>query len=187
MPHIRIDEGVRRGPKKTPDPNRTSAGIPRMGVARRRDTQGKVQAIPPDLDPKEVLARYLTEETTSQIAQSYGVSRKSMTAWLRDVAKDDWKRVQIIRAHEMKDKGNDGLEEARDPLSLARAREIVRSAQWELKALDDDYKDPQHQINVSANGPVSVQVVSFGTQSVGNVPLVAETPPHIEGEKAERL
>lgn len=139
--YTRIDKGVKRGPKST------GAGVPRTSVKRRRNAQGVVQAIPPDLDPKEVLQRYLTEETTSQIAQSYGVSRKSMTAWLRKVAIEEWRAVQVIRAHDKKDEGNDQLEGAQDALSLARAREIIRSAQWELQALDKDYQ-PKQQVTV---------------------------------------
>ena len=137
--HIRIDEGIKRGPKvqRRPGP----------GKLRRSPQTGQVQAIPPDLDPDEVLARYLTEQTTSQIAQSYGITRKSLVAWLRDVRPQGWKRVQLIRAHDRKEFGNEGLESAADALSLARARELVRSAQWELQSTDPDYA-PKQQVTV---------------------------------------
>ena len=36
--------------------------------------------------------------------------------------------------------------DAEDALSLARAREVLRSAQWELTALDPDYK-PKQQVD----------------------------------------
>ena len=144
----RIDRGVKRGPRKTPDPTRTATG-PRKSVPRRRDeVTGQVQAIPPTLKPREVLDRYLTEQTTSQIAQSYGVTRKSLVAWLREVAPKEWKAVQLIRAHDRKELGNEGIESATDALSLARARETVKSAQWELTSLDPDYQ-PKQQVTVS--------------------------------------
>ena len=134
--HTRIDKGIKRGPKvqRRPGP----------GKLRRNEATGAVQAIPDDLKPAEVLKRYMTEETTSQIAASYGVKRKSLVAWLRQVAPAEWKAVQIVRAHDRKEIGNEQLEVASDALSLARAREIVRSAQWELQALDDDYRPKQH-------------------------------------------
>ena len=134
MSHIRIDEGVKRGPKNQ-----------RTSVPRRRDpVTGQVQAIPPGLDPKDVLQRYMTEQTTSQIAASYGVTRKSLVAWLRQTAPHEWKAVQLIRAHDRKEIGNEQLEGAEDALSLARAREMLRSAQWELQAIDPDYQPKQH-------------------------------------------
>jgi len=130
LEHVRIDEGIKRVRKSVPK--------------RRNPETGAVQAIPDGLKPEEVLKRYLSEETTSKIAQSYGVTRKSLVAWLRDVAPDEWRRVQLIRAHDRKEMGNEGLEEASDAISLARSREIVRSAQWELQALDVDYQPKQH-------------------------------------------
>jgi hypothetical protein len=138
--NVRIDKGIKRGPKvqARPGPGK---------LARNPETGHIVKLIPDDLDPNTVLQRYLTEETTSQIAASYGVSRKTLTAWLREKQPDQWKRVQIIRALDMKDKGNDGLEVADDALSLARSREIVKSAQWELQALDKDYQ-PKQQVSV---------------------------------------
>jgi len=125
--HVRIDEGVKRGPRiqRRPGPGKL-----------RRNADGLVQAIPPNLDPREVLDKYLTEQTTSQIAQSYGISRKSLVAWLRQVMPAEWKHVQIVRALVRKDDGNDGFETAEDALSLARAREMVKSAQWDLERLD---------------------------------------------------
>jgi hypothetical protein len=136
--HVRIDKGVKRGPKiqRRPGPGKL-----------RRNDEGKVQAIPDGLNPKEVLDLYLTEETTSQIAARYGVRRKSLVAWLRQVAPEEWRAVQLIRAHDRKEIGNEQLEDAPDALSLARARELVKSAQWDLQALDPDYR-PKQEVTV---------------------------------------
>lgn len=95
-----------------------------------------MQAIPPNLAPQEVLDRYLTEQTTSQIAASYGVARKSMVAWLRETCPEEWKNVQVIRALLKKEDADEALEAAADALSLARARELLRSGQWDLERLD---------------------------------------------------
>jgi hypothetical protein len=122
--HVRIDEGVKRGPR-------------RQSVARRRNTEtNAVEGIPEGLNPKEVLELYLTAETTSQIAQKFGVKRKTLVGWLRKVAPAEWKQVQVVRAEARKEDGNDGLEVADDALSLARAREMIKSAQWDLERLD---------------------------------------------------
>lgn len=147
MEHVRIDKGVKRGPKKLPKAQKRG---PRPNLPRTAD--GRIlSVIPPDLKPGEVLQRYLSEETTSQIASSYGISRKTLTQWLREVAKDEWRKVQIIRALDIKDKGNEQLEVADDALSLARAREMVKSAQWELQALDEDYR-PKNFVTIENIG-----------------------------------
>jgi len=95
-----------------------------------------LQIIPKDLDPRVVLDKYLTEQTTSQIASSFGVTRKALVGWLREQLPNEWKQVQVVRALTRKDDGNDGFETAEDALSLARAREMVKSAQWDLERLD---------------------------------------------------
>ena len=138
--HIRIDEGIKRGPRNQ-----------RKSVPKRRDqVTGLVQGIPPDLDPLEVIERYLTEQTTSQIAQSYKLSRKTLVGWLREVQPEQWKRVQIIRALVRKEDGNEGIEISPDALSLARAREIVKSAQWELERLDSSNYGQKQELTVKA-------------------------------------
>lgn len=185
--HVRIDEGIKRGPKvqRRPGP----------GKLRRNPETGKVQAIPEDLDHKEVLARYLSEDTTSQIAQSFGVTRKSLVAWLRQVAPKEWKQVQVIRAHDRKEQGNEEIEGAEDALSLARAREIVRSAQWELAALDDDYRPRLAVESKQVTDPATQELATAATEllrhfreKVVNTPLALDNKeleqiPKVEGEE----
>ncbi len=146
--HVRIDKGVKRGPK-TPKIQRR----PGPGKMRRNAVTGQVEPIPPDLKPADVLKRYMTEETTSQIASSFGLTRKVLVSWLRQTAPAEWKAVQLIRAHDRKEIGNEQLEVADDALALARAREIIKSAQWELAALDPDYRPKQE---------VTVQITDLG-------------------------
>lgn len=86
-----------------------------------------------DLDPKDVIERYLAEQTTKEIAASLGVTRSALNQWLLVHAEGDWKAAQIIRAHKRKDEAEDELDSASDPLSLARARERLRAAQWDLE------------------------------------------------------
>ena len=145
--HIRIDEGIKRGPRNK-----------RRSVPRRRDeATGLVQGIPPDLDPLEVLERYLTEQTTSQIAQSYNLSRKTLVGWLREQAPDRWKQVQIARALCRKDDGDDGIEGACDALSLARAREMLKSGQWDLERLDSSNYGPKQEVTLQVDHRITVK------------------------------
>ena len=138
--HVRIDEGIKRGPKQQ-----------RASVPRRRNEKGLVEGIPANLDPKEVLELYLTEANTSQIAKRYGVRRKTLVGWLREVAPKEWKRVQTVRAEIRKEDGNENIEVAPDALSLARAREMIRSAQWDLERLDAENYGQKQEITHNIN------------------------------------
>ena len=143
--HQRIDKGIPRGPRK----------------ALRRSPKADLGSwvIPSDLNPETVLERYLTESTTSQIASEYGLSRKALVKWLREVKPKEWKEIQLIRAHCRLDDGEDGIEGACDPLSLARAREQTKAAQFRLTALDSDYQPKQEVTHKQAPPVLSITIV----------------------------
>ena len=126
--HIRIDEGVKRGPRKS---------IPqRMGIHKRDPQTGQaLQVMPAHITPQMVIARYLDDERTADIAQSYGIKRSRLNQWLLDNAIDSWKSAQIARAVTALEQAKDDLAAAAEPLALGRAREQLRSAQWELERL----------------------------------------------------
>lgn len=84
-------------------------------------------------DPKNVIERYLAEETTTEIAKSLGVTRSGLNYWLLEVAEEQWRKAQIIRATKRKDEAEEEMDTASDALTLARARERLRAAQWELE------------------------------------------------------
>lgn len=84
-------------------------------------------------DPKVLLARYLTDESTKDIAASYKVTRQALCAYLVRHAEEAWKDAQVARALARKEKAEDDLEVAADPLALARARELLKAAQWDLE------------------------------------------------------
>ena len=119
---------------------RIDKGLPRPRYQhkppKRVKQDGLAPTIPADLDPDMVLDRYLIAETTSGIALELGIRRHTLTRWLKAVRPEQWKQAQVIRALLRKEDGDDGIANARDALSLARAREQVRSGQWDLERLD---------------------------------------------------
>ena len=171
--HVRIDEGIKRGPR-----NRHKA------PPRRLDTA--TGAIPTDLTPEAVIERYLTESTTSQIAQSYAVSRKSLVRWLVEHKPKEWKQVQVIRALCRKDAGDEGLEVACDALSLARAREQLKSAQWDLERLDHTNYGMKQEVTVKQEVRIETVLDGEACQLLGKMlaQSVALTPNAalLEGE-----
>jgi hypothetical protein len=86
-----------------------------------------------DIDPKTVLERYLSDESTKDIAASYGVTRQAIGLFLLRTAEEQWKEAQVARAIARKESAEDDLEIAPDALALARARERLRAAQWDLE------------------------------------------------------
>ena len=120
-------------------------------------------------DPQEVLDRILKEESTKEIAASYGVTRSALNYWLIQNCDAEWKAAQYIRAAKRKEDAEDELETAADPLTLARARERLRAAQWDLERVcrriygqDAPATAQAVQINISLRGE-PLQVV--GEQS----------------------
>jgi predicted DNA-binding protein YlxM (UPF0122 family) len=99
-----------------------------------------------DQDPKTILARYLSDESTKDIAASYGVTRQALGQYLLKHTEAEWKDAQVARAIARKEQAEDNLEtigtkietadkEQRDrlTLSLAHARETLKAAQWDLE------------------------------------------------------
>jgi predicted DNA-binding protein YlxM (UPF0122 family) len=84
-------------------------------------------------DPKTILQRYLSDESTKDIAATYGVTRQALGQFLLKHAESEWKECQVARAIARKEKAEDEIEGATDALSLARARELLRAAQWDLE------------------------------------------------------
>ena len=86
-----------------------------------------------DADPKAILQRYLSDESTKDIAASYGITRQALGQFLLKHAEEEWKDAQVARALARKEQAEDEIERAGDALSLARARELLRAAQWDLE------------------------------------------------------
>jgi hypothetical protein len=84
-------------------------------------------------NPQEILLRYLSDESTKDIAASYGVTRQALGKHLLKHAEADWKEAQVARAIARKEKAEDDLENAKDPLALAKARELFKAATWDLE------------------------------------------------------
>lgn len=99
-----------------------------------------------EADPKTILARYLSDESTKVIAASYGVTRQALGQYLLKTAETEWKEAQVSRAIARKESAEDDMEaiglriegadkDERDrlTLTLSLARERLKAAQWDLE------------------------------------------------------
>lgn len=160
----RIDYGIPRGPKG------------RAKLPHRRNPEGIAEAIPAGLNVDAVLQRYLSAPTSSTIARELGVRRSTLTKWLRDTAPEKWKAVQVIRADLRKEDGDEGIYGARDALELARARELLKSAQWDLERLDSANYSEKVEHASQIQPVLVIQVVVPGEERVidANAPATIE-------------
>ena len=174
LENVRIDKGVKR-PR-----NKHKPVTPKADLGTWKMPEG--------LDPDEICAEYLASATTSSIAARYGVSRKAMVGWLREVRPELWKRVQVLRALIRKEDGDEQIEVANDALSLARAREMLRSAQFDLERLDSSHwgqkqevtvqVDHNHEISKALEDKISDLLLKVR----GEQPAIDVTPQKIEEE-----
>jgi hypothetical protein len=123
-----------------------------------------------DQDPKTILARYLSDESTKDIAKCYGVTRQALGQFLLKHAETEWKEAQVARAIARKESAEDDLEairakiegadrEERERLALtvSLARERLKSAQWDLERVcrriygQDVSPDQLGRINITLN------------------------------------
>ena len=148
--HIRIDEGVKRGPRiRQKAPRNASNTLVDPSLAY--DPQKLV-----GVDINQVIIRYLNGETSTEIAKSLGCTRQGLGYYLRANAEEDWKNAQVIQAIERKEQAEDELGKANDSLSLARARERLRSAQWELERVCNRIFGQKQEVAMTIN--IRVQV-----------------------------
>jgi predicted transcriptional regulator len=99
-----------------------------------------------DTDPKLILQRYLSDESTKDIAKDYGVTRQALGQYLLKTAESEWREAQVARAISRKESAEDSLDEIstkistadkeerdRLTLTLSLARERLKAAQWDLE------------------------------------------------------
>lgn len=115
--------------------------------------------------PKDILARYLSNETTTQIAKDYGVTPQALGQFLLKHDEQGWKDAQVARAIARKEEAEDAFDRIRDliaeadkegrerlTLSLACARDSLKAAQWDLERVCRRIYGDSVQGPVSAEG-----------------------------------
>lgn len=110
----------------------------------------------------EVLVRYINGEQVAEMAPEYGVSDVTIYALLLREHEEAWKEVQRARALARLEKAQSRMETAPDALSLARAREQVKSAQWELERLLRRLYGQDHVSNESGRVSITLNVGGAG-------------------------
>lgn len=147
---------------------------------RARDEQGRNLPVLKDLDPKGIIARYLGDERSADIAASLGVTRSALNQWLLRTCEDDWKEAQVSRALTRKEKAEDAMEDATDPLQLAKARELLKSAQWELERVCRRIYGEDKAQQVLVNPVLIIQMAGEQKQPAHESVALAHAPGQLE-------
>lgn len=126
MEHVRIDEGIKRGPRKKTGPKPSSP---------RRNNGQFVPTLPND--PQSIakaLQDYCNGSTLLQIGQQYGVTRQAVYGWLLGELGGEQHAALVTRALTARiANGDEMLDGANNPLDLQRGREQARNARLDLE------------------------------------------------------
>lgn len=89
--------------------------------------------VPEWFEPRKILAQYVAGQGTEEIAKELSVSRRQLIYALTTKAPESWKEVVTIRAILRAEEAEDEIDNAKDMLALNKAREKLKSAQWNLE------------------------------------------------------
>lgn len=134
-----------------------------------------------NVDPKDILERYLAEENSTQIAKSLGVTKAALSHFMLTHAEVEWKHAQVLKAVRRKEDAEHLIETADNALDLARGRELLKSAQWDLERVcrriygQDQPPDNFGRVSISLNLNVQPQQ-STATIDVEPVTDIAQLP-----------
>lgn len=164
--HVRIDEGIKRGPKLRPLPP----------SRRKRAMYPACNSKLANLDATRVIEQYLADKTTAQIAKHYGVHRSGLHQWLLRNCEEQWREAMIARAMSALEEAKDNLRVAPDALALARAREELRSAQWELERLFSRLYGQKQEVTINDNRDLGDKLRRARERTIEGESSVAPTP-----------
>ena len=172
--HVRIDEGIKRGPKKK---------VNRQPQAAKNGQF--VSKIPEDQRQRILSDSYLRlrgGESTDQIAASYGLSGRALRYWLLDDPKADEARRQLINGELARTLEDMRLADA--PLPLARGREEFRAWSWIAERREARLYGPKQEVTHQGLMPV-LQINLPGSQSVTLIEAAPVAAPQLTAPQQE--
>lgn len=106
----------------------------------------------------EVLTAYAMGKQVRELAPAYGVSDVTLYALLLREQPEQWKAVQTARALARLEHYQHEMQTADDQISLARARELVRAAQFELERLLAKFYGPKQEVTHHHRGDLEAAI-----------------------------
>ena len=116
---------------------------------------------------QDVLHRYQQGEQVSVMAAEYELSDVTLYALLLRDHEEEWKDIQTARALARLERSQQGLDDAGNPLNLARAREQLRGAQWELERLLARLYAQKQEVTHNIQQPIlNITVIQMAAQAL---------------------
>jgi len=165
MEHQRIDEGIRRK-----DVSKDGTRKRRRAAYRTKENPLALSRVPADLDPEYVLDLYASAPTSAAVARRLNIRRGALVRWIREQRPTEWKAIQIVRAEIRKEDGNEELDNGVTALDVHRARERVRSGQWDLERLDSSNYGQKQEITHNIVPVLSITVAPQQPNEIIDVP-----------------
>lgn len=126
-----------------------------------------------------ILAHYENGASIYALAEKLGVDNASIYRQLIKHRLEDWKEVRSARYHSLIEEAEKDMKEARDPLTVTRAREQLANARWMLERL-------QRRIygqDAPPNTVVPVQInINMGASQPQVIDLTATAIPLDRGQ-----
>ena len=141
------------------------------GIARRTNLLKGISA-------KDVVARFLLNETNAQIAKSFDVTPTALSFWMLKHAEYEWKEAQIIKAMRRKDEAELGIDNSKNQLGLNRSKESLKAAQWDLERICRRIYGQDLPVQAMAAIRVDINL----NRDQGQEQIINEEHPQIENE-----
>lgn len=158
MDHVRIDEGIKRGPRKQ---RIKPSQIEREVRQRARNNLGKFLPIHTKEQRQAVVADALqlleAGLTTDDIGRKHGVTGEAVRTWLV-AAKEDAADARTLFFSRIQVQLADEIQLAQDPLALARAREGFSAWHKLAQVRDPRNFGPKQEVTHVGNPTLNINV-----------------------------
>lgn len=171
MDHVRIDEGVKRGPRKKPGPKPSSP---------RRNNGQFINVLPNEPEAiKAALEAYRSGATLQQIADYHQVTKQAVYGWLLGELGGEQHAMLVTQALTSRiASADDRLETADNPLDLARAREQCRNARLDLERRRSHLYGQKQEVTHTVAPSFSIQL-----SNAAPLPAITGESTRIEPDK----
>ena len=146
--HVRIDEGVKRGPRQIRHKARREPASRELTPFQHLDPNKRSQII------LEAPERILKGETTTQIAESYGIPASTLRSWLVGNVEAEQARGAMLAQELMSKIGE--IESSTDALSLAQAREGFKAWSWIAERREHRLYGAKQEVTVKTEEHISL-------------------------------
>jgi len=84
---------------------------------------------------KDMISQWMADDAIrlKDIAAQYSVSKQAICKFLMKHAENDWKDAQVAKALVRKEDAEEELDRATNMVDIARGRERLKAAQWDLE------------------------------------------------------